>query len=237
MSDSRSRKWQLTINNPVDKGYTHESIKGILEKLKSLVYWCMCDEIGMNETYHTHVFVACSNAIRFSTLKNKFDGAHFEMANGTSQQNRDYVRKEGKWAKDKKAETNLSDTFEEYGEMPVERQGQRNDINDLYDMIKIGCTNYEILESNPSFMLNIDKVERARQIMREEKYRRVFRNLTVMYVFGATGCGKTRSIMEEYGYENVYRVTDYGLSQRFHLMNPHEIEFRHIRFKAMEQYA
>lgn len=44
--DSQSRKWQLTINNPVEKGYTHEVIKSILIDMKSLVYWCMADEIG-----------------------------------------------------------------------------------------------------------------------------------------------------------------------------------------------
>ena len=29
------------------------------------------------------------------------------------------------------------------------------------------------------------------------------------YIFGKTGSGKTRSVMEKFGYENCYRVTDY----------------------------
>ena len=28
--DSQSRKWQITVNNPVEKGYTHERIREIL---------------------------------------------------------------------------------------------------------------------------------------------------------------------------------------------------------------
>lgn len=32
-----SRKFQITINNPIDKGYTHEQIKTILNEF-SLVY-------------------------------------------------------------------------------------------------------------------------------------------------------------------------------------------------------
>lgn len=207
--DTRSRKWQITINNPLDKGFNHQKIQEELTDLKSCVYWCLCDEVGENGTYHTHVYVACENAVRFSTMQKKFDGAHFEMAKGTSQQNKDYIKKEGKWENDKKKETNLLETFEEFGEMPIERQGQRNDLNDLYDMIKHGYSNFQILEENPSYMLQIDKLERVRQIYKEELYKNTFRQLSTTYIFGTTGSGKTRFIMETYGYENVYRITDY----------------------------
>ena len=152
MKDTRTRKWQITINNPLEKGFTHDYIKAQLEKFKSCVYWCMSDEVGEQETFHTHVYMACSNAVRFSTVKNRFEGAHFEMAQGTSQQNRDYVFKEGKWAHDTKEDTNLKDTHEEWGEMPMERQGQRNDMADLYDMIKQGYSDFEIMEESLSLI-------------------------------------------------------------------------------------
>ena len=45
-TDIRSRKWQITVNNPVEKGYTHEHIKEQLASLSGCVYWCMCDETG-----------------------------------------------------------------------------------------------------------------------------------------------------------------------------------------------
>ncbi len=131
------------------------------------------------------------------------------MAKGTSLQNRDYVFKEGKWEKDKKKETNLPDTHEEFGEMPLERQGHRSDIEDLYDMIKNGMTNFEIMENAPQYLLNIDKVEKVRQIVKEENYKTVFRQLNVNYIYGSTGVGKTRGIMEMYGYQNIFRITDY----------------------------
>lgn len=207
--DTQSRKWQITINNPVDKGFTHNSIKDILSTFKSCVYYCFSDEIGEEGTYHTHIYMCCSSAVRFSTIQNKFGGGHYEMAKGTSQENRDYVYKEGKWEKDKKKETNLPDTHEEWGDLPVERQGKRNDIDDLYDMIKSGMSDYEILESCPNYMLQLDKVERVRQTVREDKYKNEWRTLSVTYVWGETGTGKTRMVMEKYGYANVYRVTDY----------------------------
>ncbi len=206
---TQSRKWLLTINNPDKYEMGHDRIKAILEEWKTIKYWCMCDEIGKEGTYHTHLFIMAKNGILFSTLKKKFSCAHIDYCRGTSQDNRDYVRKEGKYKGTDKEETNLANTFEEFGEVPVERPGQRNDLIELYDMVKSGATNYEILEANPALILNIDKVDRARQIVREEEYRNRFRELTVEYWFGDTGAGKTRTIMERYGYENVYRVTNY----------------------------
>lgn len=207
--DSQSRKWQLTINNPVEKGYTHERIHQIVDGMKSVIYWCMSDEIGENGTYHTHVYLHGRGGIRFSTIKKNFDGAHFEMAKGTAQENMEYVQKTGKWANNKKSETSVQGTFEEIGEMPLERQGKRNDIDDLYCMIKDGLSDYEILEQMPESLLNLDKIDKVRQTIRQEQCKNEFRQLEVYYIYGDTGVGKTRGIMEKYGYTNVFRVTDY----------------------------
>lgn len=209
--DSQSRKWQFTINNPIEKGLSREKIKEELGKLKSVVYWCAADEIGTEKnTLHTHIFIACSAPVRFSTLKNLFSDSHIEPAKGTSQQNRDYISKSGKWENDKKHGTSIVGTFEEYGKIPVERQGARNDLANLYDMIKLGASNYQIIEETPEFMFHLDKIERARQTIKAEKYKDIFRTMDVTYIWGETGTGKTRSILEEYGYSNVYRVTDYA---------------------------
>lgn len=207
--DSQSRKWQLTFNNPVEKGFTHSKLHEILTSMTSVVYYCMADEVGENGTYHTHLFICGRGGIRFSTLKKNFDGAHFEMARGTAQQNMEYVSKTGKWEKDKKHETCIPGTFEEVGEMPLERQGKRNDLDDLYSMIKDGLTNYQILEQMPESLLNLDKIEVTRQTIIQERYKNEWRNVEVTYIYGGTGLGKTRSIMEKYGYSNVFRVTDY----------------------------
>ena len=59
--------------------------------------------------------------VRFSTLQKLFDGvAHLEAARGTSQQNRSYVAKEGKWQDSDKSETKIEGSFEEWGEIPEE---------------------------------------------------------------------------------------------------------------------
>lgn len=208
--DVRSRKWLLTINNPLEKGFTHDVLKDLIFETKQCVYWCMSDETGgVTQTFHTHIYMACNNAVQFSVLFKRFPGAHFDVAKGTSSANRDYVFKEGKWLKDDKSETNHRDSHEEGGDLPLERQGMRNDLADVYDMIKQGMDNYEILEQLPQYMLHTDKLDRTRRTIIEQRYRNQWRDLSVFYVYGSAGSGKTRSIMEKYGYENVYRVTDY----------------------------
>lgn len=208
--DTCSRKWQLTINNPLAKGYTHDVIKERLALFKSCIYWCMSDEVGLDEqTPHTHIFMAFSSVVRFSTLLNRFEGAHFEMCKGTSQQNRDYVYKEGKYKGSAKEDTRIEGTQEEWGTMPVERQGKRNDLEDLFDMVRSGMSDYDILETSPEYMLNISQIQQTRLVVDQERYRTTFRELDVTYICGFTGTGKTRYVMEKYGYENVYRVTNY----------------------------
>ncbi len=132
------------------------------------------------------------------------------MCNGTAQENMEYVSKTGKWEKDKKHETCVPDTFEEHGEMPVERKGRKSDIDDIYVMLKDGLSNYQIMEQIPESLLNLDKIEIARQTIIQEKYKDHWRNLDICYIYGATGTGKTRSVMDKYGYSNVFRVTDYS---------------------------
>lgn len=207
---TQSRKWLLTFNNPEKFGFSHDNIKAALSTIKNLDYWCMCDEIGKEGTYHTHLFLFRQNTMRFQMIKNKFPTAHIDYCRGTTQENRDYIRKEGKYKDTDKEETNLRNTFEEFGECPVEEQGKRNDLNALYGMIKDGLSNYEILESNPAYMLKLDKIENCRQVIRGEEFKNKFREMEVEYWFGKTATGKTRTIMERHGYENVYRVTDYS---------------------------
>lgn len=207
MSDTQCRKWQITINNPQEKGLTHEKIAAVLQELKSILYYCMSDEIG--STYHTHIYAAFSSAVRFSTLKARFPEAHLEAARGTSAQNRDYIRKSGKWEHDAKHGTRIPGTFEEWGEVPEEQPGRRTDIDCLYEMVKEGASDIEILESYPRAMMYLDKIERVRQTLKAERYSTEFRPLEVTYLWGPTGTGKTRGVMEKYGYDRVCRVTDY----------------------------
>lgn len=208
--DNQARKYQLTINNPAKHGCDHDNIKAALAGLKSTVYFCMADEVGEKEhTPHTHVYVAFSSPVRFSTLRKAFKGAaHIEVCRGTSEENRAYILKVGKWAASDKAETTLSGTFEEWGTLPDEHQGRRSDLADLYEQIKAGASDFQILENNPAYMRHIGLLEKTRQAIAKENAKNGYRELSIIYLYGEHGTGKTRYVLEQHG-EDVFRVTDY----------------------------
>ena len=208
-NNRRSRKYQLTYNNPEKhKNCSHPDIKAKLAKWENIIYYCMCDEIA--QTPHTHLFIQFGNPIYFSSIKKTFPSAHIEEAQGSAEENRNYIRKEGKWKDTEKETTNLKDTFEEFGTLPKYGQGRRSDLANLYDMIKSGYSNVEILEINPDNILNLQHIDKARLEILAAKYRSERRlALCVTYVYGATGYGKSRFILDCHGDNNVYRVTDY----------------------------
>ncbi len=204
-----SRRYLLTINNPLDHGFSHDRIKTILSQFPGMLYWCMCDEVGEQGTPHTHVYVVFKNSVMFDTMHKRFYGVHIDKANGSNQENRDYVRKEGKWADDAKHETNKPETFEEFGELPPDRTKTESQAEQIVQMIRDGMTNAQILEQCPTAYNKMAYIEQTRQTLLEERYKDTWRDLSVTYLWGDPGAGKTRSIMEKYGYSNVYRVTSY----------------------------
>ena len=201
--------YQLTINAPEEKGWTHEHILAVMRgNFKTLVYICMADEKG--SCYHTHIFVVFASRVRFSMIKRYFGEAHIEKCKGSVSDNVNYVKKTGRWETDEsKQEKKIAGTFEEYGTRPPDSKGKRSDMSELYQMVMDNMTNAEILAQNQDYILQIDKIDKVRTTILTEKYKETVRlDLEVVYVSGATGTGKTRGVLEEHAY-NVYRVTDY----------------------------
>ena len=205
-----TRKFQLTFNNPQTHGFTHERIRSILEQFPGLEYWCMCDETGEQGTPHTHLYMASKNAIQYESIHRRFYGVHVEAANGSHRENRDYIRKEGKWLDDAKHETNHPETFEEWGELPPDKGKTEIQAERIMQLVKEGKTNAEILEELPTAYNRLNYIEQSRQTLLEARYKDTWRDLHTVYIWGETGAGKTRSIMEQHGYSKVYRVTDYA---------------------------
>jgi len=213
--DPQGKKFQITINNPLEKGFDHDRIKLELQSLKSLIYFCMVDERGVSEsTPHTHVFAAFTSNVRFSTIKNLFPPAHIERVNGSCADNRTYLLKEGKWAGTDKADTTIEGTFEEFGEMPSEKisMGGISIEAMIIERILEGATNVEILIMFPHYLRGMRDVEHIRQMLITEENRNKWRDLETVYIWGATGAGKTRYVMDSYGYSNVFIVDNYKQS-------------------------
>ncbi|MBQ8120826.1 MAG: hypothetical protein IJ172_08630 [Ruminococcus sp.] len=159
---------------------------------------------------HLHIVAESNNPVRFSTIKKIYPKAHAEATQGTKQDVEDYIAKVGK--------------FEEKGELILARaqvgeiqgkQGARTDLtppDKLHELIyDLGKTPSEILDEFP----NAYKQE---GILKKMYYRKRFRetpierDVNVTWLVGATGTGKTYKyveLCEEYGEDNVYKVTDY----------------------------
>lgn len=207
--DSQSNKFQLTINNPTAHGLNHEKIKKVLTNdFSTAVYSCMADEKG--ETYHTHLLICFSSRVRFSKVKKHFPPAHIEIVRGTVTDNVNYIKKSGKWENDEKHGTQIEGTFEEWGVRPPDSTGKNSDMTDLYQLVKEGLSNADIIALNQDYILHIDKLDKLRTTLLIDENKRNRRlDLRVTYIYGKTGTGKTRGVLDEFGDENVYRVTDY----------------------------
>ena len=204
-----SRKFQITINNPLDKGYTHEQIRSVIDEF-SVVYACFCDEIGLESgTPHTHIFLVTKSGVMFDTIKRRFYGAHIETAYGSYTDNYNYIRKIGDKYKDKK-ESNLAEKFEEIGTLPKDKNSNSTLSEEICEMIESGCSVNEIIKEYPSALNHITNIEKYISLYNMDEVKKKFRSLSVYYIWGATGSGKTRYVMEKYGYDNVYRVTNYS---------------------------
>ena len=221
----QSRKWMVTINNPLEHGFSHEEIKLILSSIRgNSLYWCLCDEEGDEcETLHTHIFLYRSSAFTAAQIGKLFPSCHRDKSFGTCVEIRSYIRKEGdKFNREADGSYNYTDstgkvhagknfleTFEEFGDVPEEHQGKSSSAELIVSLIQDGASNREIVDTVNAAFKDIDKIERVRSMYRDADFASKWRDLQVTYIFGNTGSGKTRSVMDTYGYLNCYRVTDY----------------------------
>ena len=208
-ANPQSRKWVLTINNPKDCGLDHDGMTAILS-LFCPDYFCLADEIATTGTFHTHIFIYAKSPIRFTTLKNRFPTAHIEKAFGSAKDNRDYIRKEGKWLDDAKAETSVEGSFYEFGTVPSEVEERDPKMYRLLQNVKDGLSTTEIIDEAPSFAFKSRDIDVLREIYLAEKYRIQNRLLTVTYLFGASGTGKTSGIFKKHPASEICRITDYN---------------------------
>lgn len=209
MKDTQLKAVQITINNPEQNGYTEEKIANILTQSR-IRYACMSREIGDNGTIHVHIYILFPSARRFSTLKKRFPKAHIEKAYGSPFDNRDYIRKEGKWKDTAKAETSIEGSFREFGDIPDSYILGMPEMDEIYEDIKNGVSTSDILENHPKHLFKVNSIDAVRQAYLSDKYREHLRALTVTYIYGATATGKTRSIFNRYSPEQICRITSYG---------------------------
>ncbi|MFW6046898.1 MAG: replication protein [Candidatus Woesearchaeota archaeon] len=193
-----AKGWILTINNPKDDNKVLE--EKIKATSKNLEYAVFQREKGKEGTEHYQIYIEYKNSIRFTTLKKHFPTAHIEKRQGTKEQAREYCSKE---------ESRIEEPVE-IGEFISTQQGKRTDLDNALEVLLEGGTPTDIRKQFPKVYLKFRQhIHMFYQDHMSDKYSKEWRDLKVYYLAGETGIGKTRHVMEKYGYENVYRVTNY----------------------------
>ena len=193
---TQARCWCLTINNET---MTDAEFAEYVQGLEHFKYIVFQREIGAEKgVEHIQAYIEFTIGKRFSTIKGYFPRAHIEPRKGSKAQARNYCMK---------TETRFHPPVE-IGTFAEERA--RTDITTMIDMVKSGASNYDIMSLFPvQYMKMSNTIDKVRSLVLEEKYKNVFRKLTVKYIWGETAVGKTRNVMDQYGYDKVYRVTEY----------------------------
>lgn len=214
MAQQRSRRMQITCNNPDQKGFTSDKIKEVLSRWKT-EYYCFCFETGDQGTYHVHIYIKFCNPQSLSTISKAFGNAHIELVRGTSKENRDYIRKEGAYEGTEKQTTNHTETFFESGDCPTEDEeskGHRSDLDEIDDMLEQGLTPNQILDTLPFSYRRYEKDIRAKFFALRSKTTPPKRNVKVIWHVGESGTGKSFTythLCETMGEDAVYLLTDY----------------------------
>ena len=195
-TNTQSRRYVLTINNPEQ---TDEEFCTYVQGLEHFKYCIFQREKGHEkETEHIQMFLVFTIGKRFSTVKEYFPTAHIEKAQGNSVQCRDYCSKE---------DTRISGPYE-LGEFA--QQGARSDLKTIVELVQNNATDEDIIKLFPTqFLLYIDKIHKLREQQRYDDNKKNERKVYVTYIYGPPGCGKTRYIVNKYGYGNFYRMTNY----------------------------
>lgn len=135
----RGKRWTFTLNN-----YTLPECELIQTPQDSIGYLIVGREVGEEGTPHLQGYVEFSSKRTLQSAKNILGSQrlHMQLSRGTMQQNKDYCSKDG-------------DILCEYGE-PM-RQGQRNDLNAVIEMIQDGDSIPEIWRTFPSQMIRYER--------------------------------------------------------------------------------
>lgn len=194
----RNRSWLLTIKSD------DISLDELKERLKEYTYIGQKERGEKTGYEHYQIYIENPTQIKFKTLKNKFPSGHFEIRRGTKQQAYEYCTKE---------ETRVGEVFGN-GKIDLEeKQGKRTDLEALYEMIMLeNKTPSQVILEYPRAGQHLNYIDR----LYKEKIFSIYRNKVrlelkenVFYIWGDPGSNKTRYVYDKYGFENVYRVTDY----------------------------
>lgn len=213
---TQGKHWLITLNNPsVDE---YECWHYLQRQNDVVVYHTWQCEVGETGTFHLQGALGCSRAMRARTL-HKLRGlqrAHFVPAHDPKGAIA-YCSKDESRATASQLEAHFGRPLPvdggagsgvgpfSYGELPMGRQGKRNDLKSLLDRVVDGESDYSLLmgPDAATAMRYHKHTAWAREVLRREAAKKP-RDITVEVFVGPTGSGKSHTAY----YENpdAYRV-------------------------------
>lgn len=184
---SRARNWCFTWNL-TELNDNVEKARAVMATLINecdadpVVKYAICGlEVGLSGNLHIQGYVELKDGKTFKAMKDWIgDEVHLEPRRGTPKQASDYCKKDG--------------DFLEIGE--ISKQGKRNDIEVLRDAVRHGATDEELLDEGLiTSLFQLKFVEEMRRIYRVRRERIAPK---VLWYYGPSGTGKTRSAVEAY---------------------------------------
>lgn len=166
------KKWCFTINNWSDNDVAQMDAVDC----KYMIYG---KEVGESGTPHLQGFVTFVKNKTLTSLKKLHATAHWERANGTSQQASDYCKKEGDYI--------------ERGELSV--QGKRTDLERVTEMVKEGASIQKIAEECPTTYVKFGRGIRDLKLVLEKPYNHD--ETRGEWYWGPPGTGKSRKARDE----------------------------------------
>jgi len=196
--DRESRRWMLTLP---ESEYERAEVEKRLGKYKAVVG--QLEEAPTTGYRHWQLYLEAKTAVRFSTLRKLFPKGHYKPARETRIQCVRYCTRE-----DKRAPSGI---VLELGEMSYTvRQGKRTDIDSYHDQIMLeGKSADQVMFDDPR-AAKIEGQLRTLELVRDrETWGKKFREMEVHYLHGGTRTGKTSSLYETYGWDDIYRVPNW----------------------------
>lgn len=212
-----SRSWFCVLNNPQNldcfKDLTPDQMVDT-----AIEMWCedkpnrSCAvnyEVADTGTPHMHMVLENTSKSRFSAVQKLFPGVHIEATRGNKEQAEAYINKIGKF--EEKSHTVLIPAKFK-GEVKG-KQGARNDLHAIQDMIDKGMTPNEIMDIDIEYR-KYETIIRKAFFAKRSQDTPPKRDVTVIWHTGESGSGKSYSyveLCEEYGEDQVYLMTDYDV--------------------------
>lgn len=190
-----------------DATYAYDYTKSKLAKLSSKNWiivinnWCQAEfdklvaypadykiigqEVGVKKkTPHLQCYFHFHASKDAGTLKNEFPRAWLAKARGSAVSNQKYCSKEN--------------NFLEFGILPV--QGKRSDVDQAIDELRAGKELHELTDLSV-----VARYPRGLTLVKSLMDRPKMRdNINVIWIWGPSGVGKTRSVFDKYGFDKIY---------------------------------